>query len=102
MQADPFDGEFSIDDCDDDFPIRRLKRPVYNQDIAFMDSGPFHRVAVDSDKKRGCRMLNQVLIEIEILFEIIFSRGGESSLNGYSKKGEFHISPSLALDLFLA
>lgn len=89
-KADPFYCELPIDDGDDDFPIRRLEGSVYDKDIPFMDAGPFHRVAIDPDKESGRRVLNQVFIEVEILFEIIFGGRGKPGLNGYCKKRELH------------
>ena len=70
-----FDSEFAIDDGNDDTPITGRQRTIDDQHIPGMDAGLPHGLSGHPDEKGCCRMLNEVLIEIEGAIEIIIGRG---------------------------
>jgi hypothetical protein len=59
-----FDGEFPIQDGDDDLPVCWLEAAVDHQDIVVMNAGTGHGVAADAQEEGGLWMVNAVLVEI--------------------------------------
>ena len=78
LEADAFDGEFAVDMGDDDIFVGRLGGAVHDQEIAGVDAGVDHGIAGDADKIGGGGLGDQVFVEIELSFEIIFGGRGKS------------------------
>jgi len=74
----------------DDSPLGWLKDSVDDQHVPFMDPSPDHRVAIDPNKEGCRRMLDEMIIKIEVLLQIVFGGGGKAGLNGDRKEGDFH------------
>ena len=66
-----FDGQFAIDDSNDDAAITWSEGTVHNQDIPGVNAGFTHGLPGHSDKE-GCRwVLDEVLIEVQGAIEVI-------------------------------
>src|SRR4030095_15759103 len=80
---EPLDGEFAIDDGNDDAAISGGQSAVYNQHIARVNASFTHRLPSHPDKESCCRMLNEMLVEVQGAIEVIISGGRISSRDGY-------------------
>ena len=62
---DAFDGQFAVDNRDDDVSVLRFERAVNDEDVAGMNPRADHRIARDAHEEGGRRMFDEVAIEIE-------------------------------------
>ena len=70
-----FDGEFAIDDGNDDAAITGRQCTIDNQDIPGVNASLPHGLPSHPDKEGCCRMLDEMLIEVQGAIEIIIGRG---------------------------
>ena len=69
--GEAFDGQFAVQDGDDDACVLWFERAVNDEYVAGMDAGVNHRIAGDADEEGGGRMLDQMAIEIEPAFDVV-------------------------------
>ena len=69
--------QFPGDRRDDDFAIGRLQRPIHYQQIAGANADALHGVANGANEESGGGFLDQVRIQIQRGFDVIFRRRGE-------------------------
>ena len=64
--------QLAIDDSNDNFSARCIKRAVNNQNITMVYTGILHGVTGNPYKESGNWMLNQQLIQIKLLVYMVF------------------------------
>ena len=70
----PFDRQFPMDGCNDDVVGFGRDAPVYDQQVTVKNSGITHGFTRGTNKE-GCRWsADQVLVEVELAFDVIISR----------------------------
>lgn len=77
-QADAFDGEFAVEVGDDDVFIFGLGGAIHDQEVAGVDAGVDHGIAGDADEIGGGGLGDEVLVEVELAFEVILGRRGKA------------------------
>ena len=75
-----FDGEFAIDDSNDDAAITWRQCAIDNQDITGVDPGFMHGFTSYPDEERRGRMLDEMLIEVQGAIKIIIGGGKDIQL----------------------
>src|SRR6266567_6610800 len=69
------DGEFAIDHRNNDTAIAGCQCTIYNEHIPGVNPGFTHRLPRHPDEKGCCRVLNEVLIEVQGAIEVVIGWG---------------------------
>ena len=68
----PLDGEIAVQHRDDDLAIPRRDGAIHHQDVAALDAGVPHGIALHADKECGRRVAHEVLIQVQRVLHVIF------------------------------
>lgn len=85
-EVEVFDGELVVDESDDDIAVGGFGRAVDDGDVAVVDAGVDHAVAVHAAIEGGFGVADEVAVEVERLVEVVFGRRGEACFDGGSQR----------------
>jgi hypothetical protein len=69
--AEPFDGQFAVNDRDHNVAVAGFDGPVHDQEVAIVNTCPHHRVAARADVEGGGGVLDKVLVEVEVTVNVV-------------------------------
>ena len=75
------DRQLAVKNRDNDVRGLRRDAAIDNQKVAIEDAGVFHGLACSPGKKRGGRVPDEVLVQIELALDVIVGRTGEAGGN---------------------
>ena len=73
--------EIPVKHGDDDLALPQRDRAIHDQDVAALGSGIAHRIAQDTDKEGGCRVADEMLVEVERALHVVLGWRREPGLD---------------------
>lgn len=79
--AETLDGEFAVENGDNDLVVVGVEGAVYEEEVAGVDASTGHGGACDAQEEAGGGVLDEMLVEIEVGVDPVVGRRGKPSLN---------------------